>query len=155
MADPTIKPGAVISWGISTVIYGGLSSLNDWAISAKPGGGVSSWETGLHGGIFLCWVKIFAAIWHWLEMVFSIDGMMGPLVHSLLLANKKEPWEWALIFWPQLLSHLALGSSGSRALDGVNCTQHGPSTSLNTSASMIVLKRAILSLNLVMYSASW
>ena len=47
---------------------------------------------------------------------------MGPLVHPLLLVNKKESQGLALLFWLWLLSHVALGSSGSRALDGVTCT---------------------------------
>ena len=88
-------------------------------------------------------------------MAFAIKGMVGPLVHPLLLANKKEPQGQALLFQLQLLSHVASGSSGSRALDGVTHTQHGCSTSLNTSASVKVVKGVILSLNSIMNTASW
>ena len=174
MVDPTIKPGAAIFQGILTVIHGGLFSLNglatavkqyggvcfcatlmivcggllslnEWAISVKPGGGVHFWETELPCCIFLHWLKIFGAPWLWLETTLTIKGMMGPLVHSLLLANEKEPQEWALLFQLWLLSHMTSGSSGARTLDGVTCTQHGCFASSNTSASVKVVKGDILS----------
>ena len=128
--------------GISTVIHGGLSSLKDLATAMKPDSGICFCATLMvvWGVCHLSMIELFLqsqvvvfvlrdrAPWchfpvHWVkifgaplvlagDMAFTIEGMMGPLVHPLLLANEKEPQGWAPLFWLWLLSHMALGSSG-------------------------------------------
>ena len=70
MADPTNRPGGVVSSGGRLLGMHGVSLPHkDLTILAKPAGVICFHATGLSGGVFTHWVKTFGAPVFWLEAV--------------------------------------------------------------------------------------
>ena len=109
--DPTTW-GWACSWGTSMVMQGEPSPHKDLVIFAKLGSGIHICVTGLPGGVFTHWVKIFGTPVLLLETV-AIEEMVSfecpmPLV---------GPTPLVLVLWFLLLLHSQGGDSSVVSVD--------------------------------------